>query len=407
MARTIILLMDSFGIGSAHDAADFCDKGSDTLGHIAEWFVENRKDIDGQVMPLQLPNLAVRGLEKAAELSRGSVLAAPLGAEHTIGACTYAEEVSRGKDTLSGHWEIAGVPVDFDWGYFPNKPKCFPQELVDALIEKGKLPGVLGESHASGTEIIKELGEEHVRTGKPIIYTSADSVLQIAAHEEAFGLERLYELCKLAYDLVQPYKIARVIARPFVGTCAEDFTRTTNRHDYAVPAPQDTLLDKIIAGGGNVYAVGKIADIFAHRGITKHYPAGGLDKLVDATKQAIADAPDKTLVFTNFVDFDSSYGHRRDPKGYGEALEYFDGRLPEILSLLKEDDLVLITADHGNDPTWTGTDHTRERTPILFFGAGVKKTVLEPLHTFADIGQTIAAYMGAEAVPTGNVIKLF
>ena len=407
MARTIILLMDSFGIGSAHDAADFGDKGSDTLGHIAEWFVENRKDKDGQVMPLQLPNLAARGLEKAAELSRGSVLAAPLGAEHTIGACTYAEEVSRGKDTLSGHWEIAGVPVDFDWGYFPNKPKCFPQELVDALIEKGKLPGVLGESHASGTEIIKELGEEHVRTGKPIIYTSADSVLQIAAHEEAFGLERLYELCKLAYDLVQPYKIARVIARPFVGTCAEDFTRTTNRHDYAVPASQDTLLDKIIAGGGNVYAVGKIADIFAHRGITKHYPAGGLEKLVDATKQAIADAPDKTLVFTNFVDFDSSYGHRRDPKGYGEALEYFDGRLPEILSLLKEDDLVLITADHGNDPTWTGTDHTRERTPILFFGAGVKKTVLEPLHTFADLGQTIAAYMGVEAVPTGNVIKLF
>lgn len=407
MARTIILLMDSFGIGSAHDAADFGDKGSDTLGHIAEWFVENRKDKNDKVLPLQLPNLAARGLEKAAELSRGSALAASLGAEHSIGAYTYAEEVSRGKDTLSGHWEIAGVPVDFDWGYFPNKPKCFPQELVDALIEKGNLPGVLGESHASGTEIIKELGEEHVRTGKPIIYTSADSVLQIAAHEEAFGLERLYELCKLAYNLVQPYKIARVIARPFVGTCAEDFTRTTNRHDYAVPAPQDTLLDKIIVGGGNVYAVGKIADIFAHRGITKHYPAGGLDKLVDATKQAIADAPDKTLVFTNFVDFDSSYGHRRDPKGYGEALEYFDGRLPEILSLLKEDDLVLITADHGNDPTWTGTDHTRERTPILFFGAGVKKTVLEPLHTFADLGQTIAAYMGAEAVPTGTVIKLF
>lgn len=407
MARTIILLMDSFGIGSAHDAADFGDKGSDTLGHIAEWFVENRKDKNDKVLPLQLPNLAAHGLEKAAELSRGSTLAASLGAEHSIGAYTYAEEVSRGKDTLSGHWEIAGVPVDFDWGYFPNKPKCFPQELVDALIEKGNLPGVLGESHASGTEIIKELGEEHVRTGKPIIYTSADSVLQIAAHEEAFGLERLYELCKLAYNLVQPYKIARVIARPFVGTCAEDFTRTTNRHDYAVPAPQDTLLDKIIVGGGNVYAVGKIADIFAHRGITKHYPAGGLEKLVDATKQAITDAPDKTLVFTNFVDFDSSYGHRRDPKGYGEALEYFDNRLPEILSLLKEDDLVLITADHGNDPTWTGTDHTRERTPILFFGAGVKKAELEPLHTFADLGQTIAEYMGVASVPTGSVIKLF
>ncbi|EJX02415.1 phosphopentomutase [gut metagenome] len=278
--------------------------------------------------------------------------------------------------------------------------------MVDALIEKGHLPGILGESHASGTEIIKDLGEEHVRTGKPIVYTSADSVLQIAAHEEAFGLERLYDLCKLAYELVQPYKIARVIARPFVGTCAADFTRTTNRHDYAVPAPQETLLDNIVAGGGNVYAVGKIADIFAHRGITKHYPAGGLEKLVDATKQAIIDAPDNTLVFTNFVDFDSSYGHRRDTKGYGEALEYFDGRLPEILALLQKDDLVLITADHGNDPTWTGTDHTRERTPILFFGAGVPKKELEPLHTFADLGQTIAQYMGTKAVPTGSVMKL-
>lgn len=407
MARTIILLMDSFGIGSAHDAEAFGDKGSDTLGHIAEWFVKNRKDAAGKVLPLQLPNLAAHGLERAAELSRGNALPASLGAEHTIGACTYAEEVSRGKDTLSGHWEIAGVPVDFDWGYFPNKPKCFPQELVDALIEKGNLPGILGESHASGTEIIKELGEEHMRTGKPIVYTSADSVLQIAAHEEAFGLDRLYELCKLAYDLVQPYKIARVIARPFVGTCAADFVRTTNRHDYAVPAPQDTLLDKIIAGGGNVYAVGKIADIFAHRGITKHYAAGGLEKLIDATKQAIKDAPEKTLVFTNFVDFDSSYGHRRDPKGYGEALEYFDCCLPEILSLLQEDDLVLITADHGNDPTWIGTDHTRERTPILFFGAGVQKAELEPLHTFADLGQTIAEYMGVDHVVTGKTIKLF
>ena len=407
MARTIILLMDSFGIASAHDAEAFGDKGSDTLGHIAEWFVKNRKDAAGKVLPLQLPNLAAHGLERAAELSRGNALPASLGAEHTIGACTYAEEVSRGKDTLSGHWEIAGVPVDFDWGYFPDKPKCFPQDLVDALIEKGNLPGILGESHASGTEIIKELGEEHMRTDKPIVYTSADSVLQIAAHEEAFGLDRLYELCKLAYDLVQPYKIARVIARPFVGTCSADFVRTTNRHDYAVPAPQDTLLDKIIAGGGYVYAVGKIADIFAHRGITKHYAAGGLDKLIDATKQAIKDAPEKTLVFTNFVDFDSSYGHRRDPKGYGEALEYFDRRLPEILSLLQEDDLVLITADHGNDPTWIGTDHTRERTPILFFGAGVQKAELEPLHTFADLGQTIAEYMGVAHVATGKTIKLF
>ena len=393
--------MDSFGIGYAHDAEKYGDKGADTLGHICEWFLHNRKDADGKPMPLQLPNLAARGLAKAAELSRGCALPVGLGAEHSLGAYTYAQEVSRGKDTLSGHWEITGVPVDFDWGYFPNVPKCFPQELVDALIKEGNLPGVLGECHASGTEIIKELGEKHVTSGKPIIYTSADSVLQIAAHEEAFGLERLYELCKLAYKLVQPYNIARVIARPFVGTCAADFTRTTNRHDYAVPAPQPTLLDKMVAAGGSVYAVGKIADIFAHRGITKHYAAGGLEKLVDATIEAVGEAPDRSIVFTNFVDFDSSFGHRRDCRGYGEALEYFDKRLPEITGLLKSDDLLLITADHGNDPSWSGTDHTREKIPVLFSGADVKIAQLEPMDSFADIGQTIANYMGIEPIGAG------
>lgn len=401
MARTIILLLDSFGVGYAHDAAAFGDEGADTLGHICQWFADNRKDAQGRTLPLYLPNLAARGLQKAAELSRGKALPAALGAEHSVGAYTYAQEVSRGKDTLSGHWEIAGVPVDFDWGYFPDVPKCFPPELIENLIEQGNLPGVLGESHASGTEIIKELGEEHMRTGKPIVYTSADSVLQIAAHEEAFGLERLYALCKLAYELVQPYKIARVIARPFVGTCAEDFVRTTNRHDYAVPAPEQTLLDKMTAAGGSVYAVGKIADIFAHRGITKHYAAGGLDKLVDATVQAVQDAPDNAIVFTNFVDFDSSYGHRRDIRGYGEALEYFDRRLPEITGLLLPDDLLLITADHGNDPGWRGTDHTREKIPVLFSGAGMRCAQLAPMDTFADIGQTIAAYMGLEPTFTG------
>lgn len=400
--RTIILLMDSFGIGYAHDAEKYGDKGADTLGHICQWFADNRKDAEGKAKPLYLPNLAARGLGKAAELSRGVALPAALGAEHSVGAYTYAQEVSRGKDTLSGHWEIAGVPVDFDWGYFPNVPKCFPQELVEALIKEGNLPGVLGECHASGTEIIKELGEEHVATGKPIIYTSADSVLQITAHEEAFGLERLYKLCKLAYKLVQPYNIARVIARPFVGTCAEDFSRTTNRHDYAVPAPQDTLLDKMVAAGGSVYAVGKIADIFAHRGITKHYAAGGLEKLVEATLQAVKDAPDNSIVFTNFVDFDSSYGHRRDIKGYGEALEYFDSRLPEITSLLQSDDLLLITADHGNDPSWSGTDHTREKIPVLVSGADIKMAQLEPMDTFADIGRTIADYMGITPTFTGT-----
>lgn len=400
--RTIMLLLDSFGIGYAHDAEAYGDWKSDTLGHISGWFFANRKDAQGKPLPLQLPNLAALGLEEAAELSRGAKLPAPLGAKHTQGLCTYAQEISKGKDTLSGHWEISGVPVSFDWGYFPNVPHAFPKELLDKLIEKGKLPGVLGECHASGTEILKVLGEEHMRTGKPIVYTSADSVLQIACHEQTFGLERLYDLCHIAYDLVQEYNIARVIARPFVGTCAADFSRTTNRHDYAVPAPQETLLDKMVAAGGSVYAVGKIADIFAHRGITKHYAAGGLDKLVDATLQAVKDAPDNSIVWTNFVDFDSSYGHRRDIPGYGNALEYFDSRLPEILSLLKPDDLVLITADHGNDPSWTGTDHTREKIPVLFSGAGLGCGTLKPMDTFADIGATIAAYMGIANTTTGT-----
>ncbi len=407
MSRTIILLLDSFGIGYAHDAAAFGDEGADTLGHIVEWFARNPRKAGGKIEPLHLPHLAERGLQAAAEMSRQAPLTAGLGAAHSIGACTFAQEVSRGKDTLSGHWEISGVPVDFDWGYFPDVPHCFPKELVAKLVNAGKLPGVLGECHASGTEIIKELGEEHIKSGKPIIYTSADSVLQIAAHEKAFGLERLYDLCRLAFELVRPYNIARVIARPFVGSCADDFVRTTNRHDYAVPAPQPTLLDKMVAAGGSVYAVGKIADIFAHRGITKHYAAGGLAKLADATLQAVQDAPDNSIVFTNFVDFDSSYGHRRDILGYGEALEYFDRRLPEITALLRPDDLLLITADHGNDPSWTGSDHTREKIPVLFSGAGVPCRHLAPMQTFADIGQTIAAYMGTEPTQTGTKAELF
>lgn len=408
MARSIILLLDSFGIGSAHDAEKFGDSGADTLGHICEWMAVNRRKADGSPDYLRLPNLAGLGLAGAAELSRGQKLAHPLSSDDSRinAAYTCAEEISHGKDTLSGHWEIAGVPVLFDWGYFPQQLKCFPEELVEEIIKQGNLPGVLGEKHASGTEIIKELGEEHLQTGKPIIYTSADSVLQIAAHEEAFGLDRLYELCKICYELVKPYHIARVIARPFVGSCAEDFVRTGNRHDYAVPAPEATLLDKLTAASGSVYAVGKIADIFAHRGITKHYPASGLEKLFDTALQAVREAPDKSLVFVNFVDFDSSFGHRRDTKGYGEGLEYFDTRLPEMLAVLKPEDLLLITADHGCDPTWSGSDHTREKIPVLFFGKGVVSQALTPMRTFSDIGQTIADHLGIERLTNGTAADL-
>jgi phosphopentomutase len=394
MGRCIILMFDSFGIGGAADAGRFGDQGADTLGHIAEWFEVERKK--GTLLePFALPYLARLGLSKAHEMSIGHPFTPSIGdGEPLKGAYTYAAEKSTGKDTLSGHWELAGYPVMFNWGYFPDVPHCFPQELISGLIEKGNLPGVLGEKHASGTVIIQELGDEHIRSGKPIVYTSADSVLQIAAHEKYFGLERLYKLCEIAFELVKPYKIARVIARPFVGEKSGEYTRTGNRHDYAVAAPEKTLLDRVTENGGEVHAVGKIADIFAHRGITKAYHATGLSALFDATLEAMQNAPDGSLVFTNFVDFDSSYGHRRDVKGYGEGLMLLDRRLPELEKIRKPGDLFLITADHGCDPTWKGTDHTREHVPMLFFGDGVRPGPLVPMKTYGDAGQIIAQHLG-------------
>ena len=330
MSRVIVLLLDSFGIGFADDAAKFGDAGADTLGHINEWCGKNRKDESGKPKYLSLPNMDTLGLGQAAEYSRGKKLLFPLSENERklSGACGFASSISKGKDTLSGHWEMMGVPVRFDWGYFSAKENSFPAELLRKLVEDGSIPGVLGNKHASGTEIIKELGEEHCLTGKPIVYTSADSVLQIAAHEKAFGLERLYSLCQIAFKLVQPYRIARVIARPFVGDNAGNYVRTGNRHDYAVPAPEKTLLDILFESGGQVHAIGKIADIFAHRGISKHYPATGLESLFDTTIGAVKEAGDNSLIFANFVDFDSSYGHRRDVQGYAAGLEYIDKRLP-------------------------------------------------------------------------------
>lgn len=395
MSRAVILLLDSFGVGATDDAEIFGDKGADTLGHINEWCGENRRNKDGGIQYLFLPNMDELGLGRAAAGSRGKKLKYSLAVEEKAlrGACGFASPISKGKDTLSGHWEITGVPVEFEWGYFLKEKNSFPQELVAALTEQGGIPGVLGEKHASGTEILKEFGEEHCRTGKPIIYTSADSVLQIAAHEKYFGLERLYSLCKIAYELVQPYHIARVIARPFIGESTDEYERTGNRHDFAVPAPEPTLLDRLVRNGGKVHAVGKIADIFAHRGISKHYPATGLEALFDATLAAMKEAEDNSLIFTNFVDFDSSYGHRRDVSGYATGLEYIDSRLPELLKIMKDADLGLITADHGCDPTWKGSDHTREKIPALFFGKQVKAQILPPMQTFSDLGQTLASFL--------------
>lgn len=387
--RVCILLMDSFGIGASIDAKRYQDEGADTFGHIVMACREGML----QRGELNLPNLARLGLYHAAIASTGkplvdlTKLAAP---ESYYG---YAVEQSYGKDTPSGHWELAGVPVLFDWGYFPNTPDCFPKALIDSFIARANLPGVLGEKHASGTEIIQELGALHCETGKPIVYTSADSVFQIAAHEETFGLSRLYEVCEIARELVDEYAIGRVIARPFIGDPGH-FKRTANRQDYSIPPPEKTLLDYLKDAGREVITLGKIADIFAHQGITQTIKADGNQALFDKTIEVMDTAPAGSLVFTNFVDFDSSYGHRRDVLGYANALEAFDVRIPELERVLKPGDIVIIAADHGCDPTIPGSDHTREHIPVLVFGPGLKGQFIGRRETFADVGQSIAEYLG-------------
>jgi len=401
MKRAIILVLDSFGIGAAGDADRFGDAGADTLGHIAA-HCAHAAAAGKRARPLTIPNLARLGLLHAAHASSGQY---PQGCAHDvepIGAWGYAREISSGKDTPSGHWEIAGVPVLFDWGYFTDPENAFPAALLDRLIELAGLPGVLGNCHASGTEIIARLGEEHVRTGKPIVYTSADSVFQIACHEESFGLQRLYRLCEIARGLVDEYNVGRVIARPFVGRDSASFERTGNRRDYTTPPPAPTLLDSLLEHGGRVTSVGKIADIFAHRGISASVKATGNAALFDATLDAIAAATDRTIVFANFVDFDMLYGHRRDVEGYASALEYFDARLPELLRSLARDDVLVLCADHGCDPTWRGSDHTREHIPVLVYGGGVRAGSLGERETFADIGQSLAAYFSLPPTDHGT-----
>ena len=400
MARAFLFVLDSFGIGGAPDAKKFGDEGSDTYGHIVEGCAKGLGDRPGlRNGPLKLPHMDRLGLAHAAALAAGRPL--PEGSA-PAGFYGAASEVSSGKDTPSGHWEIAGVPVTFDWGYFPETVPTFPAELTDAAISECALPGILGNCHASGTEIIERLGEEHVASGKPIFYTSADSVIQIAAHEISFGLDRLYELCDIARRLVDEYNIGRVIARPFIGTDRSNFTRTGNRRDLTTPPPAPTVLDKLAESGAEVIGVGKIGDIYAHRGITREIKATGNAALFDATLAALKSAADPSIVFTNFVDFDMLYGHRRDASGYAEALEYFDARLPELMSQMKGGDLLLICADHGCDPTWEGSDHTRENIPVLAYGAGVTAGPLGLRKTFADIGQTLAAFFDLDKLDCGE-----
>ncbi|WP_257281640.1 phosphopentomutase [Endozoicomonas sp. ISHI1] len=401
MKRAIVLVMDSFGVGASADADQFGDAGSNTIGHIAKACSQGEADI-GRRGVLELPIFASLGLLHAAKDSSGAFPAGMNTDVKLIGAHGYAREISSGKDTPSGHWEMMGAPVLFDWGYFKDKENSFPQELLDQLVEKSGIPGVIGNCHASGTTILEHLGEEHMRTGKPIVYTSTDSVFQIACHEETFGLERLYEFCEIARELLDPYNIGRVIARPFVGDDAGDFQRTGNRRDYSVLPPAPTLLDKLVASGGEVLSVGKIADIFAHQGITKKFKATGIPALFETTMQALESAGDRSLIFTNFVDFDSSFGHRRDVAGYARALEELDAMMPRLLNAMQEDDVLIISADHGCDPTWHGTDHTREHIPVLVFGKKVPPVSLGGRETFADIGQSLASFFDLEPMDYGT-----
>ncbi|WP_027174328.1 phosphopentomutase [Methylobacterium sp. 10] len=403
MARVLLIVLDSVGIGGGPDAARYGDEGSDTLGHIADYCAAGAGDREGlRAGPLALPNLTRLGLGLAAAGASGRI---PSGLEPSgpvVGAYGHAIETAPGKDTPSGHWEIAGAPIIENWGYFPDTAPAFPAVLTQTLIERGRLPGILGNCHAAGVSIIEHHGAEHARTGKPICYTSADSVFQIAAHEETFGLVRLYELCRVAREICDSYRIGRVIARPFVGSEEAGFRRTANRKDFATQPPGETLLDRLSDQGRSVVSVGKIGDIFAHRATGREIKPAGNAACLDAALAVFSALPEGGLVFLNLVDFDTEYGHRRDVPGYAAELERFDARVPEILAVLEEGDVCIVTADHGNDPTWSGTEHTREQVPVLAFGPGLTARPLGRRETFADIGASIARHLGIGELGRGT-----
>lgn len=406
MSRVFVLVLDSLGLGGAPDAHRFGDEGSNTLLHIAQACAAGQADGAQRRGPLRLTQLSALGLSRALALACDQ----GLPGDDTVprAAWAAANELSRGKDTPSGHWEMMGVPVEEDWGYFsPGADgRCFPPALLQAAGRPLGIGGWLGDCHTSGTEIIARLGQRHVETGWPIVYTSADSVVQIACHESAFGLQRLYQLCESMRREVDALRIGRVIARPFAGSGPDGFQRTARRRDYAMPPPAPTLLERIEAAGGHTIAVGKVADIFAHRGIGTAVPAYGHEALMQATLAQVREAPDGSLTMCNFVDFDQLFGHRRDLAGYAQALEHFDALLPELLSTLQPDDLLLISADHGCDPSWPGTDHTRERVPLLAWGHRVQAGSHGVRDSFADLGQTAANWLGLPPLPHGQALAL-
>ena len=399
MSRAFLVVMDSVGIGGAPDADQFFnggtpDTGANTLLHIATACADGKAE-KGRTGSLRLPTLNALGLGQAVALASEQ---APVGLNtNPTGRWGAGTELSKGKDTPSGHWELAGLPVPWDWTYLPDTVPSFPEDITRRICDLAGTKGILGNCHSNGVKVIDTFGAEHLRTGQPICYTSADSVLQIAAHEEAFGLERLLKLCADLAPMCHARKIGRVIARPFVGQQG-NFERTTNRHDYAIAPPESVLTNWVQDAGQKVIGIGKIGDIFSMAGIDQVHKGADV-KLMEDLAHQIDTAPDGSLIFANFVEFDSKYGHRRDVSGYARALEWFDAELAKLLPRLKPDDLLLITADHGNDPTWTGTDHTRERVPVLMAGAGTG----EIGHVgFVDVAASIAKHLGVAARGSGR-----
>lgn len=389
MPRAFLVVMDSVGIGGAPDAGTFFngdapDSGANTLGHIMQACAEGGADA-GRAGPLKVPNLMRLGLGQAMALA----LSRQLPAGEAVGRWGVATAVSRGKDTPSGHWELAGVPVPWEWHYFPDEIPAFPADLSRYVAQQAGSDGILGDCHASGTAIIAELGQAHVETGRPICYTSADSVFQIAAHEDHFGLDRLLTLCAAVAPRLHDMKVGRVIARPFVGTAQQGFTRTGNRRDFAISPPAPVLTNWVHDAGRRVYAVGKIGDIFSMQGIDE-VRKGDDARLMEHLSALVGSAVDGSLVFANLVEFDSLYGHRRDVAGYARHLEWFDVQIGRFMEAMRSGDMLVLTADHGNDPTWVGTDHTRERAPVLIAGEG--QGSLGQI-AFRDVAQVVARHL--------------
>ena len=397
MTRAFLIVIDSVGIGGAPDADQFFngdtpDTGANTLGHIAQACAAGTAQ-EGRAGPLKIPTLNALGAGAAMQLATGLDLGWPA----PTGAFATATEVSMGKDTPSGHWELSGVPVPWDWHSFPDTKPCFPQAVTDRICELAGTDGILANSHASGTQVINDFADEHIRTGQPICYTSVDSVLQIAAHEDHFGVERLLTLCQDLAPMLHAMKVGRVIARPFTGEIG-NYQRTLNRHDYAIAPPSPTLCEWVKDAGRSVQAIGKIGDIFSMRGIDE-VRKGADSTLMDHLSDLIDDAPEGGFVFANFVEFDSLYGHRRDISGYARHLEWFDAALAKLLPKLRDGDLLCVTADHGNDPSWVGTDHTREQVPVLIHGLGTRD--LGKI-AFIDVAASIADHLGVTPQGTGK-----